>query len=143
MLPIITPIVLLTLVFALDVAFSSPVRPRTSYAVKDSHVIGLKQSQFDELERYLYEVSDPSHHRYGQHLTSAVVHELVKPSDNALELVHDWLLDNGIERHRLEYYSAKNWIKVTLPVQAVEGLLDTTYSVYKHEEGDYTVRTSN
>ncbi|KAA6408134.1 MAG: tripeptidyl peptidase [Lasallia pustulata] len=103
----------------------------------------LKQSQFDELERHLYEVSDSSHHRSGQHLTSAEVDELVKPSDDALELVHDWLLDNGIERHRLEYNSAKNWIKVTLPVQAVEGLLDTTYSVYKHEEGDYTVRPSN
>ncbi|KAA6413001.1 MAG: tripeptidyl peptidase [Lasallia pustulata] len=46
--------------------------------------IGLKQSQFDELERHLYEVSDPSHHRYGQHLTSAEVDELVKPSDDAL-----------------------------------------------------------
>ena len=67
--------------------------------------------------------------------------ELVKPSDNTLELVHDWLLHNGIERHRLEYNSAKNSIKVTLPVQAVEGLLDTKYSVYKHDEGDYAVRT--
>ncbi|KAA6408198.1 MAG: tripeptidyl peptidase [Lasallia pustulata] len=95
MLPIVTPIVLLTLVFALDIALSSPVHPCTPYAVKDSHVvprkwtrvgpaptdhrinlqIGLKQSQFDELERHLYVVSDPSHHRYGQHLTSAEVDE--------------------------------------------------------------------
>ncbi|SLM37855.1 Proteinase inhibitor, propeptide [Lasallia pustulata] len=59
-----------------------------------------------------FAASDPSHHRYGQHRTSAEV-------------------------------ATEDWIKVTLPVQAVEGLLDTTYSVYKHEEGDYTVRTSN
>ncbi|KAA6407690.1 MAG: tripeptidyl peptidase [Lasallia pustulata] len=65
----------------------------------------------DGLERHLYEVFDPSHHCYSQHLTSAEMDELVKPSDDALELVHDWLLDNGIERHRLEYNSAKNWIK--------------------------------
>ncbi|KAA6407668.1 MAG: tripeptidyl peptidase [Lasallia pustulata] len=97
-----------------DIALSFPVPARTPYAVKDSHVvprkwtrvgpaaadhrinlqIGLKQSQFDELERHLCEVSDPPHHRYGQHLTSAEVDELVKPSDDALELVHDWLLDN-------------------------------------------------
>ena len=50
---------------------------------------------------------------------------------------------NGIGLHQLEYNAAKNWIEVTLPVQAVEGLLDTTYSIYEHEEGDYTVRTSN
>ncbi|SLM34708.1 tripeptidyl peptidase protein [Lasallia pustulata] len=139
MLPIVTPIVLLTLVFALDIALSSPVHPCTPYAVKDSHVvprkwtrvgpapadhrinlqIGLKQSQFDELERHLYEVSDPSHHRYGQHLTSAEVDELVKPSDDALELVHDWFLDNGIDRHRLEYNSAKNWIKGNLDAETL------------------------
>ena len=67
--------------------------------------------------------------------------ELVKPADDTLELVHDWLVDNGIERHRLEYNSAKDWIKVTLPVHAVERLLDTEYSLYKHEEGDFVVRT--
>lgn len=174
-----TPTVLLTLLLAVDAALGSPVRARTPYAVKDSHVvpsswtrvgaapadhwislqIGLKQSQFDELKRHLYEgrhisvgfssvltapssaVSDPLHHRYGQHLTASQVDELVKPADNTLELVHDWLLENGIERHRLKYNSAKDWIKVTLPVSAVERLLDTEYSVYEHEEGDFAVRT--
>ncbi|KAI4128849.1 MAG: hypothetical protein LQ347_004015 [Umbilicaria vellea] len=161
MLLTVTRTVLLTLLLAVDAALASPVRARTAYAVKDSHVvpsrwrrvgpapadhwislqIGLKQSQFDELERHLYEVSDPSHHRYGQHLSASEVDELVKPADDTSELVHDWLLDNGIDRHRLEYNSAKNWIKVTLPVNAVERLLDTNYSVYKHDEGDFAVRT--
>ena len=67
--------------------------------------------------------------------------ELVKPADDTLELVHHWLRDNGIERDQLEYNSAKNWVKVSLPVDAVERLLDTEYSVFEHEEGEYVVRT--
>lgn len=53
--------------------------------------IGLKQGSFDELERHLYEVSDPSHSRYGQHLSEDEVHELVAPPSHAISAVEDWL----------------------------------------------------
>ena len=119
--------------------------------------IGLKQSQFDELERHLLEgnhphftsqsqtdritVSNPSHERYGQHLSESEVNDLVKPGDETHDLVHEWLLDNGIESSRLEYSPAKDWIKISLPVNDIERLLDTKYSVFKHDHGDYLVRT--
>lgn len=65
----------LALLAASPSILSSPLRSRTEYAVKDTHTvprkwhvvgpapahkllhlqIGLKQSQFDELERHLYE----------------------------------------------------------------------------------------
>ncbi|CAF9942975.1 MAG: hypothetical protein ALECFALPRED_010346 [Alectoria fallacina] len=139
---------------------SSPLRSRTEYAVKDTHHvprkwhkvgpapahallnlhIGLKQSQFDELERHLYEVSTPSHPRYGQHLTNEEVDELVKPADDTLNLVHDWLFDSGIDRAQLSYNRAKDFIKVSLPVGEIERLLDTKYSIYKHLDGDRILR---
>jgi tripeptidyl-peptidase-1 len=74
-------------------------------------------------------------------LTEAEVNALVKPTDEALELVHEWLSDNGISSAELEYSPAKDWIKISLPASAVEKLLDTKYSVYEHESGDYIVRT--
>jgi tripeptidyl-peptidase-1 len=75
-------------------------------------------------------------------LTHDEVNELVKPTDEALELVHDWLRDSGIEIPDLSYSPAKDWIKVTLPVSEVESLLDTKYSVFEHEDnGGYIVRT--
>lgn len=64
----------------------------------------------------------------------------MKPSDNTLQLVHDWLDDNGIPGSRLQYSPAKDWIKVSLPIKAVEKLLDTEYSVFRHEDGDYLAR---
>ena len=67
--------------------------------------------------------------------------ELVKPSDDTLEQVHDWLADSGVETSKLSYSKAKDWIKLSLPVSAVEKLLDTEYSVYEHEDGDRVLRT--
>lgn len=119
--------------------------------------ISVKQSQFDELERHLnesmftvivisriltYIVSNPFHDRYGQHLTAEEVNELVKPSDETSQLVHEWLESNGVSTDNLKYTPAKDWITITLPVAQIESLLDTKYSVYEHEEGGYIVRTS-
>jgi tripeptidyl-peptidase I len=86
-------------------------------------------------------VSDPTHDRYGQHLSSDEVNELVKPAADSLELVHTWLLDHGIEAYELEYSEAKDWIKVSLPIRDVERLLNTKYSVFRHEDGSHLVRT--
>lgn len=42
----------------------------------------------------------------------------------------------------MDYTPAKDFITVTLPVEQIERLLDTEYSVYQHEEeGTYVVRT--
>lgn len=70
---------LLSAAAAAQAALATPIRARTPYAVKESHYvprqwsntgpapeshvihlhIGLKQSQFDELERHLYEGASP------------------------------------------------------------------------------------
>ena len=90
---------------------------------------------------FLQIVSVPSHPRYGQHLTALEVKELVKPTDDTLEQVHNWLFDNGIDHAQLSYNEAKDWIKISLPVSAVERLLNTKYSIYEHKDGDQVVRT--
>ncbi|KAL8785889.1 MAG: hypothetical protein Q9213_003121 [Squamulea squamosa] len=171
------PAVFLALTGLCNFVSCSPVPSRSAYAVKDSHhvprkwtrvgqapanhvvnlEIALKQSQFDELERQLYEgsvnpsgpsdmtdmiylVSDPDHERYGNHLDFDEVNELVKPGDDSLDLVHEWLRDHGIGEDRLSYTPAKDWVKVELPIATVERLLDTKYAVYKHVDGTHVVR---
>ncbi|EXJ89839.1 hypothetical protein A1O3_02906 [Capronia epimyces CBS 606.96] len=103
--------------------------------------IGLSQGRFSELERHLYEVSDPFHARHGQHLSAEEVHELIKPPEEASVAVHEWLQGHGVDVDKLRYSPAKDWISVTLPVSAVEEMLDTEYSVYKHHDGAVLVRT--
>jgi tripeptidyl-peptidase-1 len=75
-------------------------------------------------------------------LSDLDVKKLVQPADHSLTLVHEWLADHGIETGDLSYSAAKDWIKVSLPVDRIETLLDTKYSVYRHEDGSETVRTS-
>jgi tripeptidyl-peptidase-1 len=68
------------------------------------------------------------------------VHELVKPADETLDLVTEWLLLNGIKN--LHYSPAKDWINIYIDVESAERLLDTEYSVFQHEDGEQLVRTS-
>jgi tripeptidyl-peptidase-1 len=150
---------LLTCALAAHAAFAAP-HARSIFAVKDTHNapaawlrtgragpdqlirfnIGLIQGRFDELERNLYEVSDPSHHRYGKHLSAEDVNELIKPKNEAIEAVHKWLEDAGVRLEGLEYSPAKDWIKLTLPTEEVERLLNTEYHYYEHEDGMGLVR---
>jgi tripeptidyl-peptidase-1 len=85
-------------------------------------------------------VSDPDHERYGQHLSADEVDELVAPSSETHDLVHDWLQENGIDVDSLGYSSAKDWIVVHLPIEMVENLLDAEYHNYKHKDGSIVAR---
>ncbi|KAI1369941.1 tripeptidyl-peptidase 1 precursor [Xylaria arbuscula] len=144
------------LVAAAQVVLASPIA-RSDYSLKESHhvprgwakvkrapaehvmqvQIGLKQSNFAELEKQLYEVSDPANAKYGQHLSAEEVEELVKPTKETTELVHEWLSENGILP---SYNSAKDWITVNLPISKLEQLLDTEYHVFEHADGAKVAR---
>ena len=86
-------------------------------------------------------VSDPRHARYGQHLTAGEVDELVKPTDETLDTVHAWLKAHGILPEHCTYSSAKDWVNIELDIATAERLLDTKFSVFKHEDGTQFMRT--
>jgi tripeptidyl-peptidase-1 len=101
--------------------------------------VALKQNRFNELERHLYEVSDPDHARYGQHLSASEVNELLSPSSESLALIQEWL-HSHINPKDITYSPAKDFLSITLPVAKVEELLQTKYSVYRHTDGSKIVR---
>lgn len=127
--------------------------PRSPYVVKERHhaptgwtnigpaakeelmhlQIGLKQGTEGEVERHLEEVSDPSHARYGQHLTAAEIHELVTPSRESVDTVKAWLADHGIADHA--FNPSKDWVSIWVPIEKAESMLDTTYSRFRHRDG--------
>ncbi|KXT15951.1 hypothetical protein AC579_1427 [Pseudocercospora musae] len=154
-------------VFALGLAglsavHAAPLDDRSDYAVHSSHFvpngwersgkpdpehtidlrIGLKQSSFEELEKHLYEVSDPNHSRYGQHLSVQEIRAFTTPSGEALTAVENWLQSHGIFREQVQYSPAKDWAVVALPVKQVEKLLNTEYHQYQDGKGAQVVRTT-
>lgn len=66
------------------------------------------------------------------------VEELVKPTKETSDLVHEWLGDNGIVPS--SYSAAKDWITVSLPISEVERLLDTEYHIFEHKDGAKVAR---
>jgi tripeptidyl-peptidase-1 len=87
-------------------------------------------------------VSDPDHQRYGQHLTTEEVNDLIKPTDETSRLVHDWLADYGIHGDSLSYSPSGDWIKCNVTIREAEQLLGTSYSTYQHKtDGSWMIRT--
>jgi len=104
--------------------------------------IALPQPNFSVLETHLYEISDPSHHRYGQHLSKEAVEELVAPHPTSIQLVNEWLLSHGFGDGDFSRSPAKDWVSVRVSATLAEEMLDTTFHVWTHEEsGDAVVRT--
>ena len=64
---------------------------------------------------------------------------MVRPTNETLDLIHEWLSANGISDFK--YSPAKDWVNIYVDVESAERLLDTTYSVYKHEDGTTLIRT--
>ncbi|EMC98058.1 hypothetical protein BAUCODRAFT_22902 [Baudoinia panamericana UAMH 10762] len=139
-------------------AVAAPTTFTSHYAVKERHAvprgwttagpapaghvlnlqIGLRQSNQGVLQQHVLEVSDPSHKRYGQHLSADEVHALVSPSSETVRLVQDWLQAHAISEHTLS--PCKSWISVSVAVEKAESLLNTTYSLFRHTDGSALVR---
>jgi tripeptidyl-peptidase-1 len=94
--------------------------------------IGLPQPNFGVLEKHLYEVSDPSHSRYGQHLSKAEVEALVAPHPESLDLVNDWLASYGFEENDMVRSPAQDWVTIKVPVRLAEEMLDTVRILFTY-----------
>ncbi|KAI0287619.1 tripeptidyl peptidase A [Russula brevipes] len=77
-------------------------------------------------------ISDPSHVRYGEHLSKEEVEELVAPHESSVDA-----------REACRLSPARDWITVHVPVAHAEKMLGTEFGVWMHEQdGDVLVRTT-
>ncbi|KAI0766668.1 subtilisin-like protein [Trametes elegans] len=106
--------------------------------------IGLKQDKIDKLISALYEVSDPNHDKYGQHLSKEDVAELASPHRHSVSLVESWLSAHGFDRSAAQRSYAGDWVTLRVSVAQAERMLGTKYQVFRHGmTGEYVVRTMN
>lgn len=97
--------------------------------------IYLPQPNFNQLEQALYQVSDPDHDNYGQHLSKADVESLVAPSPDSLSLVDEWLVSHGLDVSSLSRSSARDWVSINVPVAKAEEMLRTVCSRVLYHAG--------
>lgn len=141
-------------------SIAAPTAVNLTYALKETHPapkawsnkgpaprdrtldihIGLTQQSQDILEQHALEVSDPHHHRYGQHLSAAEVHSLIAPTRETVALVQDWLSRHGI--NDLIITPAADWIQINVTVAQAEQLFHAAYCVFEHLDGTALIRAT-
>lgn len=93
----------------------------------------LTQSNIENIEALLYEVSYPGSSNYGNHWSASQIAATFAPSTESIETVHSWLIENGVEPHRIKLSPTKGWLEVASTVEEAEHLLLAKYHVYDHE----------
>ena len=96
--------------------------------------IAFRQSNIDKLDKYLLEVSDPASPKYGQHWTASQVAKTFGPSQESVDAVKAWLLNDGVDISSMRFSKDGGYLLTKVTVSEAERLLATQYHVYQHAE---------
>ena len=99
--------------------------------------IGLTQQDLHLGYDRLMDVSDPTSSNYGKYLSAEDVHDVFKPSDDAVNAVKKWLVEEGVNASDIICSANKGWIAVDLPAEQIERLLNTKYFEYSHSDASH------
>jgi tripeptidyl-peptidase-1 len=83
------------------------------------------------------EISDPDHERYGRYLSKDQVDDLVRPYDESLDLVTEWLEKWGIYEEDISRSAAKDWVTVMIPVRLAEQMLNAVRDALLVQEAPF------
>ncbi|KIJ65932.1 hypothetical protein HYDPIDRAFT_187022 [Hydnomerulius pinastri MD-312] len=99
----------------------------------------LAQSNIENIERHLYDVSHPNSENYGKHWTAGEVAAKFAPSRDSIDAVQEWLLQSGIWPENIKLSPSKGWLEVNASIEEAEALLRTEYHIFEHEGGTKVV----
>lgn len=90
--------------------------------------IAMVQPNTALFEQTLYEVSDPQHALYGQHLKRDELTSMMAPRDESTSTVLTWLRNAGISESKVE--NDGEWVNLLVTVREAEDLLDAKFAMY-------------
>ncbi|KAI0922998.1 hypothetical protein AcV5_009837 [Taiwanofungus camphoratus] len=93
--------------------------------------IGLAQPNIGNIEPYILDVSHPESPNYGKHWNPVKVMETFRPSVEAVDTVRTWLIESGLEPHRVKLSASGGWLQANVTIEEAERLLATEYYVYR------------
>jgi tripeptidyl-peptidase-1 len=96
--------------------------------------VALKQSNMENIEDFLMDVSHPESKNYGKHWSHKTIAETFAPSHETVKAVHDWLISAGIPKERIQKSQSMGWLHFDATVEEAEALLKTEYHLYEHEQ---------
>ena len=93
--------------------------------------IAVTQQNIDRLTEILYDVSDPTSISYGAHLGHEAIQELVRPSDESVSAVLQWLQLHGIQQTSTT--AGSDFIVAQATIAQAEALMGQEYWEYVHQ----------
>ena len=64
--------------------------------------LSLRQQNLRQLAQIAHDVSEPTHNRYGQHLSMKQVQDLTKPSEKTYIMLNKWFDESGARISKFE-----------------------------------------
>ncbi|KAL8902038.1 MAG: hypothetical protein Q9207_004903 [Kuettlingeria erythrocarpa] len=105
--------------------------------------IALTQSNLDQAEEFLMDVSHPESPNFGKHWSHEEIANKFAPSPDSVDTVKSWLVESGIAPERISRSQSLGWLKFDATVAEAETLLKTKYHLYKHSTGKPHVACSS
>jgi tripeptidyl-peptidase-1 len=97
--------------------------------------IALQEADHALFEKTLFEISDPDHAKYGQHLKREEVKALITPRNESTDAVMAWLGESGVADSDIA--NDGEWINFLVPVSKAEEMMNTTF-YYFTQDADKT-----
>ncbi|CAE8703727.1 unnamed protein product [Polarella glacialis] len=102
------------------------------HPVEFTVALKVDEDRHSALEKVFWEVSDPKHPKYGQHLSLDGITQLLAVPDSRVGLVKDYFEQAGATT---VVGPNKDVITVSMPAAAAEAALNTSLSFFKRPEG--------
>ena len=96
--------------------------------------IALKIQNADLGTKTLLRISDPASPDYGQYLSAKDVARMFEPKPNAVSDIMKWLGESGIHQSHVKFSYGGGHLYLSLSVQEVTLLLETTFYHQTHQE---------
>jgi len=104
-------------------------------------VFAIKLRNVDELHRHIDEISDPTHERWGRHMTVDEINEVTSDWE-ATGRVYAWIMSRGVPATAVTLSRGGDFVRVTLPAAQAERLLDASLHRFRHDvSGAEAIRT--
>lgn len=106
---------------------------RASTQTQIKLTFALKQQNLDKLDSIFWEVSNPQSPAYSQYLSRDEVDALVAPDPSDVRRLETWLVENGVEKAKIER-PVSDFLTARMDLSTAERLLECPFYKFAHKE---------
>eukprot|EP01029_Cantina_marsupialis_P007018 TRINITY_DN17730_c0_g1_i1.p1 TRINITY_DN17730_c0_g1~~TRINITY_DN17730_c0_g1_i1.p1 ORF type:complete len:481 (+),score=116.96 TRINITY_DN17730_c0_g1_i1:52-1494(+) len=115
-------------------------RAKPDFPMKLTIALKHPEAAKEKLEEFFWEVSNPESRHYGQYLTHEQLYKLMAPTEETVNTVSGFLLNNDVA---FTVSESGDFIQAMMTAEKMEEVFGTTLHFYQHKNGQALVRASD